>query len=155
MADEFTPINTQEDFDRAIASRLQREYAKGVKETEERFADYEQIKTDSTTWKEKYETANSQLDESNNKVKELEDKVKTHETSSAKMRIAHEFGIPFDMADRIKGDDEESMKADAKKIASFMKGPTSAAPLGGTETPPPKDDKEAGLMKMLNDIKNR
>ena len=151
---EFTPITTQEEFDKAIASRLQREHAKAVKETEEKFADYEQIKSDSASWKEKYESANGQLTDANAKVTELESKVRTHETNSTKMRIAHEFGIPYDMADRIKGDDEDAMKADAKVMAGFIKGTQKEPPLGGTEDPLP-NEKNAGLREMLKTINNK
>lgn len=150
---DFKPIETQEDFDKAIAARLERERAKVIKETEDKYADYETLKSENTSLKEKVDTANSRLTENKTKINELTSKVKNYETNSAKMRIAHELGIPLDMADRIKGATEDEMKEDAKTIAAYMKASGYVAPLGATETPPREDDTKEGIKKMLKNLK--
>ncbi len=150
---EFKPIETQEDFDKAIDARLKREYAKAVKETEDKYSDYETLKAENTSLQEKFDTANSKLTESKAKVDELTIKVQTYETNSAKMRIAHEFKIPYDMADRIKGSTEDEMKKDAETIAKYMKSTGYEAPLGGTEEPPKESDVKEGMKKMLKNLK--
>lgn len=48
---EFTPINSQEEFDAAIASRLERERAK--------FSDYETLKTNAANLQTQLEAANA------------------------------------------------------------------------------------------------
>ena len=155
MPAEFTPINSQEEFDKAIASRLQRERDKAVKETEERFADYEQIKSDSASWKEKFEKASGQLTEKNAEVDKLNAQVKANETANTRAKVARELGIPFDMADRIKGETEDEMKEDAKILASFVKSSQPAPPLGDPEPPIEQDDKNAGLREMLKTLTNK
>ena len=47
--------------------------------------------------------------------------IKSYETNSVKMRIAHENGIPFELASKLSGDDEESIKKDAETMAKFLK----------------------------------
>lgn len=37
------------------------------------------------------------------------------------MRIAHENGIPFELADKLSGSDEEAIKKDAETMAKFLK----------------------------------
>ena len=155
MPAEFTPITTQEEFDKAIASRLQRERDKAVKETEGKFADYEQIKSDSASWKSKYEEVNGQLTEKNTEVDKLNAQIKANETANTRAKVARELGIPFDMADRIKGETEDEMKEDAKILASFVKSSQSAPPLGDPEPPIEQDDKSAGLREMLKTLTNK
>lgn len=155
MPAEFTPINSQEEFDKAIASRLQRERDKAVKETEERFADYEQIKSDSASWKEKFEKASGQLTEKNAEVDKLNAQVKANETANTRAKVARDLGIPYDMADRIKGETEEEMKEDAKILAGFVKSSQGVPPLGDPEPPIDQDDKSAGLREMLKTLTNK
>lgn len=155
MPAEFTPITTQEDFDKAIATRLQRERDKAVKETEGRFADYEQLKSDIESFKSKYEEINGQLTEKNTEVDKLNAQIKANETANTRAKVARELGIPFDMADRIKGETEDEMKEDAKILASFVKSSQSAPPLGDPEPPIEQDDKNAGLREMLKTLTNK
>ena len=155
MPAEFTPITTQEDFDKAIATRLQRERDKAVKEAEGRFADYEQLKSDIESFKSKYEEINGQLTEKNAEVDKLNAQIKANETANTRAKVAHELGIPFDMADRIKGETEDEMKEDAKILASFVKSSQSAPPLGDPEPPIEQDDKNAELREMLKTLTNK
>ena len=150
MPAEFTPITTQEDFDKAIATRLQRERDKAVKETEGRFADYEQLKSDIESFKSKYEEINGQLAERNTEVDKLNAQLKANETANTRAKVARELGIPFDMADRIKGETEDEMKEDAK-----IKSSQPAPPLGDPEPPIEQDDKNAGLREMLKTLTNK
>ena len=53
--------------------------------------------------------------------------------------------IPLDMADRIKGEDEETMRADAEKLASYVS--KRVAP-NFTNEEVPTDPKEEGYREM-------
>lgn len=43
-----------------------------------------------------------------------------YELSSLKTRIAHEKGIPYDLVDRLQGEDEKAISADADKLAGLL-----------------------------------
>ena len=63
-----------------------------------------------------------------------------------KTRVAMDAGLPADLADRLTGDDEETLKADAEKLASFV-GSKKVAPSFNHEDAP-TDPAEAGFREM-------
>lgn len=126
---EFKEIKTQEELDAIIGSRLQRESDK-----------YEDkikgLKGTIATLEEEKKTLQGQIDghsKDGDKIKDLEAKVKAYETNSVKMRIAHELGIPMELAERLTGDDEKSIRQDAETMSKFMKSENYVAPLGDPE----------------------
>lgn len=136
---EFTPINTQEEFDAAIGERLKRER----KNVAAQYADYEDLKQKVTG----YET---QIGDLTKERDALQQQVKGHETNSVKMRIAHETGIPYEMAMRLNGETEKDIRADAEAMAKFIHKP-KPEPMRSTE-PAGVDDNRAALKKMLPNL---
>lgn len=139
---EFTPITTQEQLDKVIGERIA-----GVKAKYEGFDDYKQKAKDYDTLKLKakdYDTLKKQLEE-------MQGKLKGYETSSLKMRIAHENGIPFELADKLSGSDEEAIKKDAETMAKFLKK-KDVPPLAGGD-PQKIDDKKTAMKNMLANLK--
>lgn len=132
---EFVPINTQEEFDAAVRSRLQRE--------REKYADYDSIKAENGTLKNQVSTLTGEKEA-------LEKKVKGHETNSVKMRIAHETGIPYEMAMRLNGETEKDIRADAESMAKYIHKP-KPEPMRSTEPAGVGDNREA-LRKMLPNL---
>lgn len=68
--------------------------------------------------------------------KQLEDMQKQiagYETASLRTRIALQHGLPYGLADRLQGTDEESFKADAERLASFVKPTEHFAPMRNLE----------------------
>lgn len=136
---EFTPITTQEAFNNAIADRLQRERASAVKP----YADYDDIKKELDNLRTANATLTGQLNDAN-------DTIKRHETDSVKTRIAHEKGLPYEMAARLTGETEEEISADADKLVGVI----------GTihEPAPPLADPEmknpGGLQAALQNLAN-
>ena len=130
---EFTPINTQEELDKVIGPRLQRERDSVTKELNGQIAERDQKIKDFETQvgdlTKQLETANEKA----GKVPELEGKIKNYEAASVKTRIAHEVGLPFEMAERLSGEDEKSIRADAEGLKKIMGDPTPA-PLKTTES---------------------
>jgi|SRR5699024_5470759 len=84
-----------------------------------------------------------------NSVDELEKQVKTYKLKNLKTSIANKVGIPLDLADRLNGENEEELKADAEKIAGFV---NKKQPLPMKHTEPPVDDEDAELKKMLGNL---
>lgn len=117
---EFTPINTQEEFDARIARRLERER----RTVEERFADYDALKEANAGYESQIkELGNNilgvqeQLKERDNTIAELQKANGEYVTNTAKMRIANEFGLDLEIANSLVFTDEESFRESAKKIA--------------------------------------
>ena len=148
---EFTPITTQEEFDKAIGDRLKRERETVKKE----YADY--LSPDDV--QKKYEGYLSPDDVkkkyegylSPEEAAEKDKKIKGYETNSVKMRIAHENGIPFELAERLSGESEDDIRKDAETMAKYLQR-KNVPPLASTE-PEGIDTKRAAVKKMLSDLK--
>ena len=149
MAD-FTPITTQEDFDRAISARISREretvskqFQSQLDERDQKISGFEQQIADLNK---KVEAANGQTAQ----IAELQAKVKGYETSSVKMRIAREVGLPYEIADRLSGEDEKSIREDAETMKKIF-GVHTAPPLRSTD-----DDtgsRDAALKDLLASVR--
>ena len=152
--DDFKVIETQEDFDKAIQKRL----AQKDRELAEQYKDfYSPDKVSALKEEHEKEIAklNKALTEANEKiashdqvVSDLTTRAVTAESDLLKSRIAHESGVPFELAGRLVGTNEEELKADAEKFASFL-APKSAPPLRTSDTP---DSSNAGLAGMLSQL---
>ena len=126
MSDEFKVIETQEDFDKAIKKRLDQK----DRELAEKYKEYlapNDVETMKSEYEKKLEDANKALKEANEKlaghdqiVSELTTRATTAESDLLKSRIAHESGVPFELAGRLVGSNEEELKADAEKFASYL-----------------------------------
>ena len=148
---EFKAITTQEEFDAAIKSRLARE--------KEKYADYDQLKsrvaeleTENGGLKSSIEASNQSKAETDKQVANLKSQIASFETEKLRTRVALEHGLPLDLAARLQGDDEEALKADAEKLAGFMKAKEPVPPLKDNE-PNLGNDEDApyrNLIKGLN-----
>lgn len=125
---EFKPITTQEEFDAAIKGRLSRE--------KEKYGDYEQLKSrvaeleeENVGLKSTIEATNQSKADADKQLEELQSQIAGYETASLRTRIALQYGLPYDLADRLQGTDEDSFKADAERLASFVKHTEHVAPM--------------------------
>ena len=131
---EFTPIETQEQFDSMIGERLKREGEKIRKEYEgflspdevtKKYEGY--LSPDEVT--EKYK---GYLSPDEVAVKDA--KIKGYEQHSVKTRIAHELGLSYESIDFLKGDDEESIRKSAETLKALV-GNRTAPPLASHDEP--------------------
>ena len=150
---EFTPINTQEELDRVLASRLQRErdtvtrsFQAQIEERDQKIMGFESTIKDLNK---QVETLNGQA----GRITELEAKVREYETNSVKMRIARETGLPADLADRITGNDEDAMRADAEGLAKLLKSQSAPAPMYKPTGEGANDGKDAALRGLLKQVR--
>lgn len=125
---EFKPITTQEEFDNAIKARLSRE--------KEKYGDYDQLKSrveelekENVDLKSTIEATNQSKADADKQLEEMQNQIAGYETASLRTRIALQHGLPYDLADRLQGTDEESFKADAERLASFVKPNEHFAPM--------------------------
>lgn len=155
---EFKAITTQEEFDAAITARLTRERETVAKKYEGYTSpeDLQKIKAD-------YEKQIGELTKAAETAKtthaaELAERDRTiakYETDSVKTRIAHEIGLPYELAARLTGETEDDIRQDAETIKGLM----STTP-GGVETLPLKtsdtktDSIAAAWNTVLSDIKS-
>jgi hypothetical protein len=67
-----------------------------------------------------------------------------------KTKIALQYGIPFDLAGRLVGEDEESLTKDAENLASLVKQREPIAPLKNVE--PQVGEKDVAYKSLLENL---
>ena len=152
---DFKVIETQEQLDAIIKDRIARAEAKAV----EKYADYEEIKAQSADKDKQIAALSTKLEEQTTKkgeydkqIAELTAQVKEYAASAVKTRIAHEVGLPYELAKKLEGDNEEAIRADAESLAKLIKPP--AAPIGSNEpVAQAANPTDAAFMTMLNNLK--
>lgn len=144
----FEPITTQEQFDAAIAKRLE----KATKAVEDKFKDYDSLKTSNEDLQKQLDTANETIKSKGAEIDGYKAKVGILESSALKTKIALEKKLPYEFADRLSGEDEAALRADADKWAGYFSQNREVPPLGGTETPP-KDGTRESLKGVLKGIR--
>lgn len=135
---DFTPIMTQEDFDKAIQKRL----AQKEREVTEQFKDF-LSPTQLSALKEEYEekltkaaddlkTAQEKIKGHSDTVSDLTKRAEAAESRLLKSKIAYDHKLPLELADRLVGDTKEDLDKDAETLAGLMK-PSATAPLHTSE----------------------
>ena len=143
---EFKPITTQEEFDAAIKGRLSRE--------KEKYGDYDQLKSrvaeleeENVGLKSTIEANNQSKADADKQLEDLQNQIAGYETANLRTRVALQHGLPYDLADRLQGNDEESFKADAERLAGYIKKSQPVAPVRDSE--PVLEKTESTLYKNL------
>lgn len=155
---DFKVIETQEEFDKAIQSRLKQK----DRELADKYKDY-LSPDDVTALKVDFD---KQLQDANKLVKETQDKLSTFDETVSnltkraeaaekqvlKNRVAYENKLPIELSERLIGNTEEELKADAEKLSGIIK-PNNAPPLyTGTQTSQSGNTLEAGMAEVLASI---
>lgn len=130
---EFKTIETQEELDSIIKDRLDRNTKKITAEVTKQFEGYISPDEQKKLTKQ-IEKLTAQLTEKDTAIADLTAKNTAYETASVKAKIAREYGIPAELADRISGTNEDEYKADAENLAKFVAaGRPTAAPMFSAE----------------------
>lgn len=129
---EFKVIETQEQLNAIIKARLDRE--------KEKYADYDQLaekiknlETENSNLKQTITEKETSARTTASRISELENDVTTWKQKSLKQQIAMKNGLPFDLADRLQGDSEESLNEDAERLASLVNVKNYTQPLADKE----------------------
>lgn len=142
---------SQADVDRMIADRLSREQKK--------YADYSELKKGKEELDQlkqgqlsELEKANAAREKAEAKVKEFEAQIIQMELRSLKSRLAADAGLPAELADRIRGEDETSIKADIEELKKIF--PQRAA-VGGRGAPTANNSPATDLPSLYADAIKR
>lgn len=150
---DFTPIETQEAFDNAIKSRLERNTKTVTEEVTKKFEGYispDDFDSRTAEMTKKINTLSDKLKEKDNSIADLTAKNKAYETASVKARIAGEFNIPSELAGRLSGETEEEIRKDAEIMSKYTSG--GHMPRFNGNEPPDKNTKTAALKGLLHDL---
>lgn len=131
---EFKPIETQEALDAVIKERIERAKKSAADEAAKKFEGWvspDDVKkhTDQIT------SLTEKLKESETKITDLTARNSAYEISSVKMKIAHEVGLPYELAERLSGSTEEEIRQDADALSRFASY-RQATPDFSPEAPP-------------------
>ena len=165
---DFKVIETQEELDKIIKKRLEqkdREAAEQYKDylspekVEDLKKDYEKKLEDANKLVEDanklVENANAKLADHDKVVSDLTQRAQTAETTLLKSRIAHEKGLPYELAGRLMGSTEEELAKDAESLSAILKT-SPAAPLHTNELAggraPGQSNSQAALLGMLSQL---
>ena len=152
---EFKTIETQEELDAILKARLDRNTKTVTDEVKKSYEGY--ISPDEAKkLNDQIASLNNQLTEKDTSIADLTAKNKNYETASVKARIAREKGLPYELADRLSGESEEDIAADAENLAKFVStGRRSPAPLFSAQTGTgagKTDATDEALLTMLRDM---
>lgn len=137
---DFKPIETQEQLDGIIKDRLERaersmteKYA-GFISPDELAGRTQELNNRITELGNSLNDATEKAKADAEKIASLESRVKNYETASVKSRIAHEVGIPYELANKLSGDTEDDIRKDAEALKPFVTR-KETAPLRNPESP--------------------
>lgn len=165
MSDLETPITTQEQLDKIIGERVRREQKKFEnfispedfdKRAKEKADEIYKAKTDEyaatiAELKKSVDEKTAAISKHDEEVAGLSAKIKSYETSAVKQRVAHETGIPYELASRLNGETEEDIRKDAEALAKLVQR-KSAPPLRSDDPDKINSSREA-LKKTLREMK--
>ena len=101
----FEAITSQEQLDKVLSKRLERERAK--------YADYEELKQKAA----EAADSRSEVEKLHDRVKELEQERHQSALEAAKAKAASEYGVP---ADLLVGDETDAVEAHAKRLSEYV-----------------------------------
>lgn len=147
----FEAITTQEQFEEALKARLEQKERSVRSEMESEQA---KMREENASLKEQLGQSQSQIAELNGKINaqaDYESQIKQLKLNEIKTKASIENGLPYSLAQRLQGEDEDSIMADAKQMAEFFK--TSAAkepPLKNTE--PEISGEDSAYMALVKEL---
>lgn len=151
---DFKIIETQEELDAIVKARLSRE--------REKYADYDDLKKQLADFEAKETTYQNTINDLKTRETDLTSQIESlngdltkTRLQTAKQRIATEYGLPLDLADRLQGDDEDGFKADAERLASHFIPKQPTPPMKSNEPTIDADPLKSGLRDMVRSLNNK
>ena len=127
---KFEPIQTKEDFDARV---------------QELYGDVKDLQGQITT-------LTGERDAHAKTIADLQSQIKGYQSKELRQKIAASKGIPADMADRLTGENEKELSADADRLAKSLKAIKGPPPIADPNRVDP-DNKNAALINMLQELR--
>lgn len=144
---------TQEELNKIVSERVKRAQAK-TEELEKRVKELEEERAGLLST---IEANNQLLIEKDGLISakeaefaELQKVSDEYKASQLKAQIAVRNGLPYDLAERLQGNDEESLQADAERLSAFVKQKQVVAPMKSNE--PEVDSSTAAARQVLRQL---
>ena len=144
---------TQEELNKIVSERIKRAQAK-TEELENRVKELEEERAGLLST---IEANNQLLIEKDGLISakeaefaELQKVSDEYKASQLKVQIAVRNGLPYDLAERLQGSDEESLQADAERLSAFVKPKQVIAPMKSNE--PEVDSRTASMQQVLQQL---
>lgn len=154
MAKEFQAITSQEQLDNVIGERLRRQ----KEQFEEKIKEYEALKEENSKLQTELEQKNQFIEENKKETsmrtedyENLEKELSSLKLQQLKQKIAINNGIPLDLANRLSGDNEETLLEDAKTLSQFINSNPTPQPLKSVEDTNVNDE-DMAYRQLLNQI---
>lgn len=157
----FKPIETQEELDRIISERLERDRKKY-----EGYMSAEDVQKLKNTYESNMQTETEKYTTLEKEKKDLMAKLKGYKVGTLKTKVALANGLPIGITDYLKGETEEELAESAKTLAKFFTTPkekqknelkdpegTPSAPLGTNAQGGTIDGVEKRFMELNPNLK--
>lgn len=148
---EFTPItiNTQEEYDNLVKERIDR----AKKSEAAKFEGYDDYKAKAEKYDTDIKAKEDEITSKDNIIADLNAKVAQYESDSVKAKVLNEFGLSQDLKERIFGEDEDALRADAQRLQQII-GVQKTQPLADPESEDDEpDDERTALKKTLKTLR--
>lgn len=151
---DFKVIESQEELDAIIKPRVERAIKKAKEEAKEEYeSSLKSLNDENSSLKSEvgqYKKSLESMKEKDEQITGLNKTIESYKREDLKRKIAVDCGLPFNLSNRIQGEDEESMRKDAETLSNFIKNSNpSVVPLKNVNEI--KDD-DSGLRSLLNSL---
>lgn len=123
---DFKPITSQDELDALLIKRLKRQEKSLRTEIEEELREEAKAEAakkeaeENGNYKKLYEESQAEVEKLLKKLDEKDAEVKQRTLDELRQGVIDEFKLPKDLADRLHGETEEELKADAKKLSEVI-----------------------------------
>lgn len=139
----FEPITTQEDFDKAIAERINRAKDQTRKEfdgwlsPDDVKAQTEKLTSENATMAATIQTQIADIETLKGEAEKTKQQIAKYETDSVKTRVANELGLSIESLEFIGGGTEDEIRASAQALKKLVgtQAPPRFNPDKGTDNP--------------------
>ena len=146
---EFKAIETQEALDAIIKDRIERAKKSAADETAKKFEGW-LSPDDVKKHTDQIAALTEKLKERDTQIADLTARNSAYEIASVKARIAHETGLPYELADRLSGTTEEEIRKDADALSKFAVHPQPTP--GFSPETPPASSADAAFRALAHDL---
>lgn len=153
---EFKIIESQEELDKIISARLKRENEKYQNQINELITERDNLKIQLGEKNQALEKSESDFQGLQKSLEEKNGIISRYEIAKLKTSVALQNGIPYDLADRLNGNNEAELLEDAKRLSGYINTSKPIAPLKSVE---PKgaqyEGTDAALLQLSKKLINK